>query len=480
MEVGNEVEFLCNKTILVTGTTGFLGKVLLEKILRIQPNVKKLYLLIRIKDTKSSLERLHDQIIGKELFRVLRERHGAEFDSFISEKVAPIDGDTSLVNLGLKDKSEIYKEIDVIIHSAAVTKFQERYDLALGINTLGARNVLQYAKTCPKLQVLVHVSTAYVCREKAGLILETPCKMGETLSGIDIDVEKKLANETLNGLTSKGASTKQIRDTMKSLGQKRADVYGCANTYVFTKVMAEMLIWEHKGDLPVVIVRPTMICSTYKEPFPGWIEGVGSTGTLSILYGKGLINFLYADGNSVIDLIPVDMVVNSIISGMVANANKPCLTIYQVGSSLRNPLTVSKLVDINYRYFNKNPWIDGQGVPVKIKKGKLVKDRLHFLMLSVQPIPKLMVLKLVDIALCRYFKLNQDKLEMQLKVAVKMAMIFSHYLLFAGIFDDENTEKLRTTIKRIDEEGFNFDPKSIDWEDYLFNHHIPAIVNYLF
>lgn len=85
------------------------------------------------------------------------------------------------------------------------------------------------------------------------------------------------------------------------------------------------------------------------------------------------------------------MVVNSIISGMVANANKPCLTIYQVGSSLRNPLTVSKLVDINYRYFNKNPWIDGQGVPVKIKKGKLVKDRLHFLMLSVQPIPKLMV-----------------------------------------------------------------------------------------
>lgn len=54
----------------------------------------------------------------------------------------------------------------------------------------------------------------------------------------------------------------------------RAKVYGWPNTYVFTKAMAEMLVGELKGDMPVVILRPTIVLSTYKEPIPGWAEGV--------------------------------------------------------------------------------------------------------------------------------------------------------------------------------------------------------------
>ena len=45
------------------------------------------------------------------------------------------------------------------------------------------------------------------------------------------------------------------------------------DTYVFTKGMAEMLIANGRGHLPVVIVRPSVIESTYSQPFPGWIEG---------------------------------------------------------------------------------------------------------------------------------------------------------------------------------------------------------------
>ena len=54
----------------------------------------------------------------------------------------------------------------------------------------------------------------------------------------------------------------------------RATKYGWPNTYVFTKAMAEMVVGHLKGNLPLVIVRPTMITGTYKDPFPGWIEGV--------------------------------------------------------------------------------------------------------------------------------------------------------------------------------------------------------------
>lgn len=54
----------------------------------------------------------------------------------------------------------------------------------------------------------------------------------------------------------------------------RSQNYGWTNTYVFTKAMGEMLISELKENIPVVIIRPTIVSSTYKEPFPGWVEGV--------------------------------------------------------------------------------------------------------------------------------------------------------------------------------------------------------------
>lgn len=28
-----------------------------------------------------------------------------------------------------------------------------------------------------------------------------------------------------------------------------------------------------RGDVPVVVIRPSVIESTHKEPFPGWMEG---------------------------------------------------------------------------------------------------------------------------------------------------------------------------------------------------------------
>lgn len=54
----------------------------------------------------------------------------------------------------------------------------------------------------------------------------------------------------------------------------RAKLYGWPNTYVFTKAMGEMLVEQLKGNLSVVIIRPTIVTSTLKEPFPGWAEGV--------------------------------------------------------------------------------------------------------------------------------------------------------------------------------------------------------------
>ncbi|KAF8759245.1 hypothetical protein HU200_010277 [Digitaria exilis] len=51
-----------DRTILVTGSTGFLGKLLVEKILRVQPGVKKLYLLVRAQDNTAAQHRVLKEV----------------------------------------------------------------------------------------------------------------------------------------------------------------------------------------------------------------------------------------------------------------------------------------------------------------------------------------------------------------------------------------------------------------------------------
>ena len=44
-------------------------------------------------------------------------------------------------------------------------------------------------------------------------------------------------------------------------------------THVFTKAMGEMVIDSMRDDLPIVIVRTSIVESSFREPFLGWIEG---------------------------------------------------------------------------------------------------------------------------------------------------------------------------------------------------------------
>lgn len=51
-------EFYHGKTVFITGGTGFMGKVLLEKLLRACPGLARVYLLIRPKKGQDARERL--------------------------------------------------------------------------------------------------------------------------------------------------------------------------------------------------------------------------------------------------------------------------------------------------------------------------------------------------------------------------------------------------------------------------------------
>ncbi|KAL8096638.1 hypothetical protein AgCh_037567 [Apium graveolens] len=205
------IEFFGGKKLLITGATGFLAKVLVEKILRTLPEVDKIFLLIKAKNEEAATERLMNEIVNTELFKCLREKHGTLFEKFILSKLVPVVGNMSETNIGIEADvaNRIAREVDLIINSAATTTFDERPDIALDINTRGAARIVNFAKNCENLKLYVHVSTAYACRQSEGEIIEESLGKGHYVAsnadiseaqhkhihGMDIEAEIKLVSE---------------------------------------------------------------------------------------------------------------------------------------------------------------------------------------------------------------------------------------------------------------------------------------------
>lgn len=79
------------RTLFITGATGFVGKVLVEKLLYSCPEVNKIYILIRPKRGRSVLERL-DKFCAAPVF----ECTGRVSAKLKEEKLVAVAGDISL------------------------------------------------------------------------------------------------------------------------------------------------------------------------------------------------------------------------------------------------------------------------------------------------------------------------------------------------------------------------------------------------
>ncbi|KAG5515754.1 hypothetical protein RHGRI_036712 [Rhododendron griersonianum] len=389
-----------------------------------------------------------DDVIGTELFKVLREKWGEDFNSRISEKVIPVSGDVTCEELISPEESdlrdELWRDIDVIVHSAATTKFDERYDIAMGINVMGAMHVLNFAKKCTNIKMLLHVSTAYVCGEREGVILERPFAMGETLigtSGLDIWVGKQLVEEKLRDVRAEEATEEAVTAAMKKFGIQRN------NSNRFRGNQFGTPFGNQSGS------------GWNGSPGPGWNQfGASWNGTPS----------------------PGFQAVNA-----GAKQHHPKIMIYHVGSSLRNPLRYDSIQVCGFRYFTKNPWIDRKsGNPVKVRKIRVFSNTASYRKyVAIHYLMPLKVFKLLNVALCHCPKATYINQERKMKFLLRLVELYMPYLFFKGIFGDLNTEKLRMEARESggEEEGvFYFDPKCIDWEQYFMNIHFPGVVKYLF
>ncbi|XP_012485655.2 fatty acyl-CoA reductase 2, chloroplastic [Gossypium raimondii] len=482
------VKFLRGKEFFITGSTGFLAKVLIEKILRTVPDVGKIFVLVKAKSKEAAMERLKTEIINAELFNCLQQTYGNSYQSFMLSKLVPVVGNVCESDLGLDDELAdlISKEVDIIVNSAANTTFDERYDVAIDINTKGASHLMGFAKKCKKLKLFLQVSTAYVNGQRQGRVMEKPFDIGDCIARenliaettprsipeLDIEEEFVLARDT-----KEGCHESELAQKMKELGLQRARKYGWQDTYVFTKAMGEMMINNMRGEIPVVIIRPSVIESTCKEPFPGWMEGNRMMDPIVLCYGKGQLTGFLVDPNGVLDVVPADMVVNATLAAIARHGMtpKPDINIYHIASSVVNPLVFQDLARMLHEHYNSRPFLDSKGTPIHVPSMKLFssmedfsahlwRDAMHRTGLP---------------ALASWSGKLSQKLEAVCRKSVEqakyLANIYEPYTFYGGRFDISNTKRLLETMSEEEKVSFGFDVETIDWKDYIKNVHIPGL-----
>ncbi|XP_050540840.1 fatty acyl-CoA reductase wat-like isoform X2 [Daktulosphaira vitifoliae] len=327
-EVGTPVqEFFRDAVVLITGGTGFMGKVLTEKLLRSCPHIKHIYLLIRSKKNKNVDQRLED-IFEDRLFKRLKHEVPKYY-----HKISAIAGDCGLPGLGLSvsSRNTLINEVNIVFHGAATVRFDEHIRTAMNINVSGIREMISLCRKITNLKVLAHISTAF-----------SNCTR--------LYVEEKFYDSSVNYKDILELISTKDDQTLQDMTNTIIGNY--PNTYTFTKSLAEDVIRNEGQGLPMFVFRPSVVIATYREPVRGWIDNVyGPTG-LVVGAGTGVLHTYFGHSETVTDIIPVDIVVNALIcsSKEVATTKPDEIPIYTCSSSRQVPIKWYDFIKMNKQH----------------------------------------------------------------------------------------------------------------------------------
>ena len=274
--------------LLLTGVTGFLGKVVLEELLRRQQelSISTIHVLIRPKNGVSSKERFHSEVVSSPCFSMLEEGW--------QERVEILAGELTDDECGLDESTLtlLADRVTHVIHCAASIDFDLPISEAAAANITSSLNMLELARSLLRLQSMVSVSTAYVT---------TPSDLGSP-------IEERLAP-----LPRSAESIYQSIIDGTARKSELLEETGHPNTYTLTKSIAEHLLVERRGKVPLTIVRPSIISASWRHPFPGWIDSHAAFAGVVKLIGGGYLTTFVARPSERSDVIPVDEVAARII-----------------------------------------------------------------------------------------------------------------------------------------------------------------------
>ncbi|XP_021941668.1 fatty acyl-CoA reductase wat-like, partial [Zootermopsis nevadensis] len=272
--------------VFVTGGTGFLGTALLEKLLRSCPGVRTIFILVRPKKGKTQEERFSG-LFEAPVFESMKKA----CPNYMT-KVRAVAGDCGLPGLGLgeADRELLCQEVRVVFHIAATVRFDEKLKTAVHINVRSTKHLLELARHMPHLKVQSQNAwnrTWSSSLELVFLLLITASGRNRLVDLLDEDVLSIMTPMILREWP---------------------------NTYALTKSIAEDTVREFGKGLPIAVVRPSIVISTAREPFPGWINNIyGATGVV-VGAGVGLLRTMHCNEDMLAEVVPVDMVINVMIA----------------------------------------------------------------------------------------------------------------------------------------------------------------------
>ena len=502
-------EALSGKRIAITGSTGFLGTALVERLLRGVPDCE-LVLLVRPNRRNSAQRRVEREIIRNDAFDTLRSQWGDEFDAICEQRISVVSGDVTNEGLGLsEDDRHLFTSCDVVIHSAATVSFDSPLDSSIEINLLGPNRIIQLLKDMEVRPHLVAVSTCYVAGNRRGaaneeLLAGTPFQVdvdwraevdAARRTRTDLDARSRIPEELSNfnkgareelgaaGLPMLAAKTEQLRvswvnDQMVEAGRSRATSLGWPDVYTYSKALGETALVELHDDIPVSIVRPSIIESAWSQPSPGWIRGFRMAEPLIVSFAKGELNTFPGYPEGIIDVIPVDMVAAAIIAVAAKGpAEEP--EVFQVASGSTNPLQFKKLLNTAMEWFGENPVYDANGHPTASTEWKYagssgLEEQLHRVVKAFDVAAK--VINRLPIRGENSFTSKFAERRQNLDQIKGYVDIYGAYGKCEALYGIERTLSLWNSLPLEDQEQFGFDPSVIDWHHYITEVHLPTVV----
>ena len=506
-------ETLAGKHLMLIGVTGFIGKVWLVDLLEKIPGIGKITLLIRRNRTTSAQRRFEKIVEESPAFDGLHDIYGENLAAFLKEKVEVVEGDVSLPGLGLDadTQARLARTLDLIVSSAGLTDFNPDLRDAISSNIDSTIHLVEYQRKCDHA-ALMHLSTCYVVGMRDGRVTEELHPNYNPGNHPDFESEKEIASlrEMVRRIEERSESTdvtkalrrqalgrsgdasnvvpdeldgvlkrnraRWVRNRLVRAGMKRAHHLGWPNTYTFTKSLGESILARQGSDLPIAIVRPSIVESSERTPFTGWNEGINTSGPLSYLLGT---NFRQLPSNErkCLDVIPVDMVTRGMTLIAAALVRRQHARLYQLATSAINPVNMGRSIELTGLAHRKH-YRAQQGIEhwLKVKLESIPVSKQRYERLSI-PMQKAVVSRINKAAATLHIgKPPLAKTERDLVRAERLIELYEPFILHnQHVFECENARLLSTALPAEEKALFDFAPEKIDWWDYWINIHIPAL-----
>ena len=328
-----------DKHLLVTGVTGFLGKVWLAMVLDHLPEIGRATVIIRPKKGEDADARFQWIAERSPAFRPLRAKLGAkEFRKLIREKIRVIEAKLVEPLCGLEEAEadRLLADVDAVVHFAGLTDFEPDPQMAIDANIHGAQHAADLAART-RGKRYIHVSTTFVAGRRSATIEES-ITVGVSPNGTEFDPAEELR------IVEAGIAERETKSQRTDYVMERANALGWPNIYTYSKALSEHLI-ETREDVRTTTFRPAIVECARSYPFVGWNEGINTSGPLVWLLSTTFQRFP-ARTTNVFDIVPVDTVARSMVVVVAEALRDRAESVYQCGSSDINPFTFRRAVDL--------------------------------------------------------------------------------------------------------------------------------------